>query len=147
MKNIRQIEMINKALSKEKEKFVYELSKINIYIARKIELLKKIIAYQKDYSEPNKFNITHSIPLLNKNLESFTNQIKQLINTEEKEINNLQQIRMDKLKELEKVEQKIKVMEQFERKINIEKMNQLENKEQRSIDEMAANKHTRNDYE
>jgi len=147
MKNIAQIKVINNALNKEREKFLFELARINLFIENKLNTLRKFMDYMRDYTEGESFNLSRSIPSLNRNLNSFSTKIQQIILMEEKEIERLLYLKGQKLKNIAEIEQKIKVMDHFEDVAITERHVRMENHEQSSMDELNSIKHTRGDYE
>ncbi len=71
MKNINQVKTIHTALTREKERLMGELTRLNLHINRKVESVKKIMAYYRDYSEGNHLDLSKTVPILSKNLDFF----------------------------------------------------------------------------
>ncbi len=111
MKNINQIKAINKTLEKEKDKFLHELSKVNLNIQRRINNIKKVMEYQNEYNHGDNFKLTKSIPALNKNLIKFSNNIQTMIHKEEYELNRLNDIKQKILYQIDKLNKKIQAMD------------------------------------
>lgn len=147
MKNLNQVTIIQNALAKERDKLMGELQKISLYIKKKQESLKKVLAYQREYSEGTHLDASRSVPVLHKNLDSFTKKINVLVRKEEMEIDNLLKMRTSKLKEIEVMTNKVSVMEKFSATIKTEKLMKQDNIEQMSLEEIALNKRTRGDHE
>lgn len=147
MKNLNQVQLIENALNKEREKLLMELSRINTYLNKKIESIKKVVAYQKEYAEGVHLNATRSIPMLHKNLDFFSNKMKDIIIVEEREIQKLKTIQQNKLKEIELIDNKVKLMSAFSESILSEMAVKLESAEQSGIDDLSATKQSRGDYE
>lgn len=147
MKNLKQVEMIRNVLDKEREKLLLELSKINIYLNKKVSALQKVLAYQKEYAEGKHLNNTRSIPMLSKNLDTFSNKIKTIIINEEKEIEKLVHGQKKKLQEIESVDSKVRLMSVFSESIISEMLLKMEHIEQSSMDDLSANKKSRGGYE
>lgn len=147
MKNLKQVNLIQTALNKERDKLLMDLSQINIYMRKKIDSLNRVIAYQKEYSEGSHLNVTRMIPALHKNLDFFSGKIQNIIITEEKEIENLSEAQKSKLKQIEVVDQKIKLMSSFSESILAEMALKADNMEQLSIDDLSATKQSRGEYE
>lgn len=143
MKNLQQIKIINKALHKERDKHLFEIHKINVGIERKKATIRKLKSYQREYADGKKFKLSLSIPVLNKNYDSFNNKINSIIDKEEEEIQQLLKIRQSKFQILNKVEQKIKLMEHFSAEINYAAFLKAEKNEQNTLDELSAILHSR----
>ena len=147
MKNLKQVTLIQAALTRERDKLLMELSKINAFLRKKTDSLSKVLAYQKEYAEGVHLKVTRTIPILHKNLDFFSGKIKEIIMTEEKEIAKLINVQKTKLKQIEAVDQKVKLMSSFSASILSELALQSENSEQSGIDDLSATKQSRSDYE
>ncbi|GEM_PF-5998074 len=71
----------------------------------------------------------------------------EIIKIEENEIANLMKHRGSKLSEIEKIENKIRLMNHFSDKITAEVNLQRETQEQMNLDELTTIKHTRGNHE
>lgn len=147
MKNLKQVQIIHTALSKEKDRLLSELSKMNLRVNKKMESVKRVLAYYREYSEGNHLSLSKSIPALHKNLDSFSNRMLDIVKIEEVEIANLVKHISSKLKEIEVVENKMKLMDHFSGTIISDNNVRLENIEQMTIDDLSSMKHTRGDHE
>jgi flagellar biosynthesis chaperone FliJ len=147
VKNIAQIKVINDALTREKERFMGELARINIHLENKLNTLHRFMEYIKDYNENANYSMSRTIPALNRNLDSFSKKLQQLILVEEKEVEKLTALRAQKIKHIEEIEQKIKVMDHFETIAVTEKQSRMERSEQAGLDELNSIKHSRGEYE
>jgi flagellar biosynthesis chaperone FliJ len=147
MKNINQVKTIHTALTREKERLMGELTRLNLHINRKVESVKKIMAYYRDYSEGNHLDLSKTVPILSKNLDFFSSRMLEIIKIEENEIANLMKHRGSKLSEIEKIENKIRLMNHFSDKITAEVNLQRETQEQMNLDELTTIKHTRGNHE
>lgn len=138
MKDLRQIQVIQQALTKQKEKVLSLVARINDMINKKQDAIKKMLSYQNDYASSDRFNLTKSIPVLNKNLDSFHKKLNQIILMEESEINELEKKREERFREIEKIDQKMSLMTQFEtnKKQEIEYENERSN--QKMIDDLTS---------
>lgn len=147
MKNLKQVKLIEGVLHQEREKLLMELSKINTYLNKKIFSMQKVIAYQKEYAEGVHLNVTRSIPMLHKNLDFFSGKMKDIILVEEREIQKMVTIQQNKLKEIELIDKKVKLMSVFSKSIVSEMVMKMESYEQSSIDDLSATKQSRGGYE
>lgn len=147
MKNIDQVKTIHSALTKEKEKLMSDLLRLNLNINKKMESVKKILAYYQDYSQGNHLSLSRSVPALNRNLDFFSNRMLEIIRMEENEIANLVKHRGSKLNEIEAIENKIRLMNHFADTIQSEMIQKSENLEQMTIDDLSVVKQTRERHE
>jgi hypothetical protein len=147
MKNLKQVQTIHGALTKEKNRLCSELINLNLHINKKVDSLKKILEYHHEYAEGNHLNFSRSIPALNKNLDFFANRMLVIVNLEEKEIAILEKHKSAKLNEIEVVENKIKLMNHFSGMIIAETNMKQETMEQLTLDDLSSMKSTRGDYE
>lgn len=145
MQDIRQVQLMSKVISKQREKQLAELARVNSHIHKKMELIHKMSGYLNDYSDENRLQISRSIPTLSKNLLSFSKKIEVVIIEETKEVDRLKEIRSILVKEIESIEKKLDLMATFEEKIKQELAKKLERLEQIALDEMTSNKHIRGD--
>lgn len=147
MKNLKQISIIHDALSKERESLMTDVSSINHKIRQKQDSLKKIIFYQNEYANGVNLNLSRSVPVLSKNLNSFTRRMNEIIRAEELEIAKLAQTKEEKLRQLETLDNKLMVMNQFSENIRLEQVTRSEKAEQFNLDEMSVNQRSRGGYE
>lgn len=147
MKNLHHVQLLSKAFHIEKQKYLAELMKINKFIEKKIASINKIIAYQQEYAQGKNLKISKSIPTLYNNFILFLMKLQKLIHAEEQEIEKLKKDCQVILEKLTKVEQKIKIMLQFEEKIQQQVIYKAEIREQYILDDLSANKFTRGDHE
>lgn len=145
MQDIRQVQLMSQVISKQREKQLAELARVNSHIHKKMELIHKMSGYLNDYSDENRLQISRSIPALSKNLLSFSKKIEVVIIEETKEVDRLKEIRSILVKEIESIEKKLDLMATFEEKIKQELAKKLERLEQIALDEMTSNKHSRGD--
>lgn len=147
MKDIHQIKLLEKALKKEKEKYMIELAKLDIAIQKKKMLIEKMTLYLKEYHAENKFKITKQHPALFVNLENFSMDIEDVISKTIKEVDELNNTKKTIFDKMQKIEQKIKLMNVFEDKIKIEKAVHENRKEQATLDDYSAVKMTRGNHD
>ncbi len=147
MKNIAQIKVINNALSKERDRFMSELVKVNAYLENKMTTLKKFTDYLREYADSESFSLSRSVPALSRNMNSFSQRIQEIIMAEEKEVEKLVKLKNEKIKNIEELDRKMKAMDHFEATAMTEKREKSEKSEQSNIDELNSIKHTRGDYE
>ena len=148
MKNIKQIELIQKALAKEKDKHISDLAKLVKYIDNKIENIRRMTMYQNEYDHSENLQLTKSVPVLNKNLCVFSGKISEMIVQTEIELAGLERSKLSLLQLIEKVENKIRIMDIFEDRARLEAFMQADRQEQNMIDDLTSIKHTQgNEYE
>lgn len=147
MKDIGQIKMIGHALSQEKENFMRELGRINSNLDSKRATLQKFIGYMQDYSEGENFSASRSIPSLNKNLDSFAKRIREIIISEEKEIERLLKLKEQQISRIEELEQKIRAMSLFEERAVTDKRQTQEKTEQAGMDDLTSTRHSRGKHD
>ena len=147
MHNIRQIQVIHKALTGERSKLLSELSRLNDRIHKKTATINKISAYQKEYSDGESLQVSKQTPLLHTNLHSFAKKIMSIIVTEEIELNKLVVQRDILSQRLTKMELKIKIMEHFENRVLQKVFTLQERAEARLQDDLASIKDMREDHE
>lgn len=148
MKNIRQIEIINRVLENKRKKHLLEISRLNRFIDTKLGNIKKILSYQSEYTDEARLKLTRTVPSLSNNLESFTQKMTDIINTEQIEIQKLNDNKRSIMAELEKIDGKISVVKNFEKQVKLEKQQKIEQIEQLLIDDLSSTKKSRgNDNE
>lgn len=147
MKNLQQIKVIHAALNKEKDKILSEVDKINVLIKNKKESIKKILSYQGEYSDEKKFILSKSIPILNKNLNTFKGKLNTIILNEENEIEKLVKIRAEKFSEIEKIDRKLELMDGFKERREGELAYEMQQADQAESDELSSAKHIRKNHE
>ena len=134
---MRQIKLITNSLIKEKEKYLYELSKLNTTITNKISTIDKMKSYQNDYLNSYNLNLSKSIPGLNMNINLFVKKIDMVIDQAKFEVNTLQQIRESLLVTIDNINKKIDMMSIFESKQQVEMRVKEEKQEQIMLDDMS----------
>lgn len=139
MKDIKQVKTVKKGLKKQKESFLRELTLINEAIDKKSLLIMKMQTYLAEYETSQTLEKTRLIPALHNNYISFTQQIQGVVFQTEKEIDQIKLKRIPVITELDIIEQKIKLMEKFEEKIEIENSRTIEKNNQNLIDELSVN--------
>ncbi len=143
MKDLRQIQVIQQALIKQKEKILALIVRINDMINKKHDAIKKMLSYQNDYASNDRFNLTKSIPALNKNLDSFYKKLNQIILMEENEISALEKKREERFREIEKIDQKISLMTQFESNKKQEIAYEDERSNQKMMDDLTSTRRSK----
>lgn len=143
MNNDRQILLINKALRTQRDSCLSELSKINRFIEKKLANIKKIMLYQNEYSSNDNLKLSKTIPALHKNFNLFNKKIDKVIEIEEIEIEKLKKTQKSMLDKIEELNQKIKVMNQFKERSDLQKRMESEKKEQKFLDELTSTKQSR----
>ncbi|MFZ2315446.1 MAG: flagellar export protein FliJ [Gammaproteobacteria bacterium] len=147
MKNERQLNLIIKSLSKDEDKFLLELAKIRKMIDAKIDSLQRIKTYHDDCHKNDSLIMTKQIPLLVKNFSSFGKRIMDIIRQEEAEIARLDKIKQGLISKVSQLDQKIKFIKKAIERVTLDKRLTLEKREQSAIDDLAANKLIREEYE
>lgn len=143
MKNLQQINLISHSLGKDREKLLFEIVRLNTLIQRKMELIEKMASYQHEYSNNPQFNLTRSVPALNKNLESFARKIQGIVVKEKIEAEKLIQTRDAKVEKLNTLDQKIKLMQQFTENLQHEMVLAKDKVEQLNMDDLSVIKKSR----
>jgi len=143
MKNIKQIRLIQNALTKEKEKHLIELSKLAQSIDKKISTISRMIVYQNEYTNTEHLRLSRSIPALTKNLYAFSEKMTDLIKQAEAEVLIMQKSKESILQSIEKIDNKMKLMDLFEDKAKMKALLSAEKQEQVMMDDLASIKHTR----
>lgn len=138
MNNLRQILVITKALEKEKEQHMHELSKTNLNIDKKKMLVDKMSIYLADYFNDLNLKISKEVPNLHINLFNFAKQIEKVITKTNHEIQILEQSRSAYLTRVQKTDQKLKLMNVFEQRVKREKAMIAEKNEQLAIDDITS---------
>jgi flagellar biosynthesis chaperone FliJ len=147
MKDINQIKLIADTLKKQKEKQLYELSKINNMLTNKYQLINKMIVYQKEYFSDNNIALSKTIPGLVKNLHLFTQRIEHVIQQAYHEIELLKKSREPYANLVEVLDKKISLMKVFSDAITRESRNKAQKKEENDIDDIAATSGERLNHE
>lgn len=147
MDDLKQVMTIIKALGKEKEQRLMEISKINQTIAKKTDLVNKMIMYVKDYGTKQNLMVSKGVPSLSVNLYLFSGQIEKVIAKTEEEVDKLKAWRENIIKKMDEVKKKIDLMEEFEKKIKLNKRIVLDKHEQRMLEEVSLSKHLWGDYD
>lgn len=143
MKNLGQIKVINKILENDKKNHLLQLGQVNHMIERKIANLKKILLYKSEYTNKENLTLTRRVPALSQNLENFTQKISDLITKEESEITKLQQSKKLIIEDINKLDNKINVMQTFADRAKNEIRIKKEQIEQSNMDDLVSNKKTR----
>lgn len=147
MKNERQLNLIIKSLSKDEDKFLLELAKIRKMIDAKVDSLQRIKAYHDDCHNNDNLKMTKQIPILVKNFSSFGKRIMDVIHQEEAEIARLDKIKQGLISKVSQLDQKIKFIKKAIERVTLDKRLVIEKREQSAIDDLAANKLIREEYE
>lgn len=147
MRDIRQIQLISKALIKEKEKNLHELAKINLSIEKKIATITKMEIYQKEYANSENLTLSRCVPALNKNLYLFSKTIADVIYQAEIEVINMKKIRASLLSSIEEIDNKINLMNVFDDRIKREAQTKADKLEQTGLDDLSSIRHIRGNHE
>ena len=141
MKNLSQIQVIQTALTKEKEKHLHELAIVVKNIDKKMTMINRMVVYQNEYVNSDNLKISKSIPSLIKNLYAFSGKMDDLIKKAEIEIVEMQKTKEAILTTIEQVDNKIKVMNIFEESAKKEAFLKAEKREQAMADDLVSIKH------
>lgn len=147
MKNERQLNLIMQSLSKDEEKFLLELAKVRKMIDVKMDSLQRIKTYHDSCHNNDSLKMTKQVPLLIKNFSSFGKRIMDIIHQEEAEIERLDKIKKGLISKVSHLDQKIKFIKKAIERIKLDKQLLTDKREQLAIDDLAANKLIRNEYE
>ena len=145
MKNLKQINLIIEALTAEKEKYTYEISKANMGIKKKNDLIQKMKNYINDYLNQDKSSLTHTIPTLTTNLDHFIKKIDGIILLTENEIAEIKIYKNAVLEKINLLDQKIKVMELNKSQIEREAVRKESLAEQSAVDDLVSTRSTRSE--
>lgn len=147
MDDLRQIKAINKAFHKQREKYMFELSKTNKLIQKKTMLIQKMTGYMNEYFNNTSLKMSRSMPSLFNNLNLFIKQIDKVIIDTEREKEILKKSKDSIIKMIVKSDQKIKLMDHFEDRVVKEQIYKQDKVEQLMIDDISSTKHLRGNYE
>ena len=148
MNDIHQIELITNSLLKEKEKYLFELEKINTSIKNKLSMIDKMKSYQDDYLNNSNLMLSKSIPVLHKNINFFVKRINVVISQAESEISSLGKMKISILESVEKINRKIDLMDVFAKKSKSALKMQEEKREQNTLDDLSSTiKQRESEYE
>ncbi len=143
MKNLHQIQLIQTALTKEKEKYLHELEIVSKNIEKKMMTISRMVVYQNEYINIDNLKLSKSIPSLTKNLYAFSGKIADLIQQAEIEVVHMQKTKKTILRSIEQVDNKVKLMNVFEEKAKRELFLKMEIQEQTLADDLASIKYAR----
>ncbi len=138
MKDPHQIKVITDSLNKEKEKYMHELMRINSLLTNKQSMAEKMQLYLNDYLNNKNLTVSKSIPGLHNNITQFVKKMNSVINQAEFEVETILQIRTSVLEIIEKINQKIDLMNIFDKKVKVDQIKKNEKQEQNVIDDLAA---------
>jgi hypothetical protein len=147
MENIHQIKTINTALQKEKERWVFELSKLTLMIERKKYLVDKMLIYQNEYNEKGKLEVSKANPMLHKNLDLFYKKMLEALFNAESELERLNSSKNSLLVKIQSIDQKIKLMDIFQERIVEHNKTAADRQEQLQVSDLTINKYSRGDHD
>jgi len=147
MENKQQLQSIHAALKKEKERWIFELTKLISIIEKKQYLIEKMLAYQKDYDQKDKLEISRSNPMLLKNLDLFYTKMLDALFKAEYELEKLNESKNLLLGKINSIDQKMKVMEIFEERITENEKLANDRREQHISSDLTINKYSRGEHE
>lgn len=147
MENIHQIKTIYTALQKEKERWTFELAKLTSMIEKKLYLIDKMLSYQQEYSEKDKLEISKSHPLLYKNLDMFHKKMLEALFNAETELEKLNSSKKLLLEKILTLDQKMKLMDVFETRVNENEKATAERLEQLISSDLTINKYSRGNHD
>jgi flagellar biosynthesis chaperone FliJ len=146
MENLKNIKIIKKSYDLDRQKFVYEIHKVNNLIARREATIQKITSYKKEYTNDDNLQLSKSIPVLSKNIDLFTAKIDAIIDAEKVEIEKLHRIKSSIMTKIVSLDDKIKLMGHFEDKANATKALKMEKADQTSLDDLSSTMHLRGSH-
>lgn len=146
MNDMRQIQVIIKAFTKEKEKYLFELSKINLAIERKSDSIQKMLAYKKDYFNDNNLTVSKAIPALIKNFHSFMKKIDIAIKQADDDLVILKRAKQALLDRIGEIDKKLELMNLFADRIKAEMILKEEKSEQSMMDDVVSTLHLRGEH-
>lgn len=138
MKDIRQIQLINKQLNNELSKQMGLLVKINSMLDQKNLSHEKMKGYLDEYLNSKKLDLTRVTPGLNKNIHLFISKLNEILQQSEEEIKTLNGSRQLIIEKITLLEKKIDVMNQYESDIQIQIRKKQDKMEQAVVDDMVA---------
>ena len=147
MENIKNIQIIKKSFDQERKKYLYEITKVNNLIAKREATIRKISAYQNEYTNKDNLVLSRTIPTLSRNIDLFTGKIADIIEIEKIEIQKLERMKVSMVTKIGNIDHKIKLMNHFEERAKLEKAVQVEKSDQRELDDLASTAHLRGDHE
>jgi hypothetical protein len=140
MENIKQIKTIFDALSKEKEKWLFEFTKVSVAADKKRLLVEKMLSYQREYDKKDKLELSKSNPLLHKNFDLFYKKMLEALFKAENELEALNRSKATIITKVQQIDQKIKVMEIFQERVELNKKMANEQIEQTLMSDLTINK-------
>lgn len=143
MQDLRQIQLLGTVFTKERDKYLTELEKINKTIANKLALINKMSGYLDDYSNQDTLKISRSVSSLTKNILLFSRKISLVISQTEVEIDRLKKTREGVVAKIEASEKKIDLMAVFEDQVKQKMRVRSEKIEQTTLDDLAVTKSMR----
>lgn len=147
MKNARQIQLIHKTLTKEKDGFLFELGKLNKTINNKLASIQRMIAYEKEYLQGDNLKLSKTKPALSKNLQSFTKQINDVVKQAQYELDTMHKTQTFLHKQIEEIDKKIELMKVFNDRIKVNLVTKANKAEQTLLDDLAGILHLRGDHD
>lgn len=147
MNDIIQIQVISNSLLKEKEKYMNELSKINININNKKMIIDRMQSYQNEYLAKCNLQNAKTIPILYSNINMFIRKIDNIITQTQAEILHLQKIKKGIFETIEKINKKIDLMNVFIDKNRRSQIKKAERLEQTMLDDITSTLEERSEYE
>lgn len=143
MQDLRQIQLLGTVFTKERDKYLTELEKINKTIANKLALINKMSGYLDDYSNQDTLKISRSVSSLTKNILLFSRKISLVISQTEVEIDRLKKAREGVIAKIEASEKKIDLMAVFEDQVKQKMRVRSEKIEQTTLDDLSVTKSMR----
>lgn len=147
MKDVKQLTVIIKGYTLQKDKAMQELGNTNTLLSKRKSLLKQISQYQRQYGEMAQTGQQEQVPFLNRNLAAFVAHLTEIIIREQEEITKIERTKITLLKHLAHIDQRIDVVRELIEKINLEKAKHRERQLQANLDDMALIKKFRDTYE
>ncbi len=147
MRDISQIQVITGALSKEKDKYLHELGRINASIEKKIATINKMQAYQNEYDNSENLQLSRTVPALNQNIYMFSKVVFDVICQAETEVVSLKKIKDSLLETIKKIDNKIDLMNHFNDRLKFENKARSDKLEQSLLDDLVATERSRGGHE
>ena len=146
MNDMRQIQVLLKAFTKEKEKYLFELSKINMAIEKKSDLILKMQTYKQDYFNENNLTVSKAIPALIKNFHLFMKKLELAVKQAEDDLVILKRAKQAILERISEIDKKMELMNLFAEKIKKGMILKEEKTEQSMIDDVVSTVHLRGEH-
>lgn len=138
MNDLKQIRVLIEALTKQKDKYLNELTRLNANINVKNSMIEKMQSYRSNYLNNCELKNNQTSPMLYKNSNLFIIKIDQAIEHTQKELHSLNKIKISLFETIDKVNKKIEVINVFDAKTKKDLKEKEDKREQVVLDDIAS---------